>query len=226
MREPLAIRDGMTDISRRDRAPAWSGTSRRSRRSRSSRRAATTVFVTGGTGYIGRPLVETLWRASTPCTRSCAPGRRHGCRRRQRRRRRRARCRDVRLCRSRRRDARPSRRHAESESGQGRGVRARRPGVDPRHGARRAERRRRAHRLRERRAPGAAHARVHRRAREGEAAVAATGIPTTFLRPWYVLGPGHYWPYALVPLYALGAAAPADARAGHSSRPGDARRRW
>lgn len=24
---------------------------------------------------------------------------------------------------------------------------------------------------------------------------------TTFLRPWYVLGPGHRWPYALVPLY-------------------------
>lgn len=37
----------------------------------------------------------------------------------------------------------------------------------------------------------------------GEAAVAATGIAHTFVRPWYVLGPGHYWPYALVPLYAI-----------------------
>ena len=37
----------------------------------------------------------------------------------------------------------------------------------------------------------------------GEAAVAGTGIPHTFVRPWYVLGPGHYWPYMLVPLYAL-----------------------
>lgn len=37
----------------------------------------------------------------------------------------------------------------------------------------------------------------------GEAAVVATGIAHTFVRPWYVLGPGHYWPYALVPLYAL-----------------------
>ena len=37
----------------------------------------------------------------------------------------------------------------------------------------------------------------------GEAAVAATGILHTFVRPWYVLGPGHYWPYALVPFYAL-----------------------
>jgi uncharacterized protein YbjT (DUF2867 family) len=37
----------------------------------------------------------------------------------------------------------------------------------------------------------------------GEAAVLATGIPATFVRPWYVLGPGHYWPVALRPLYAL-----------------------
>ena len=38
---------------------------------------------------------------------------------------------------------------------------------------------------------------------EGERLVRATGIPATILRPWYVLGPGHYWPYLLVPLYAL-----------------------
>ena len=38
---------------------------------------------------------------------------------------------------------------------------------------------------------------------QGEAAVAATGIVHTFVRPWYVLGPGHYWPYLLVPVYAL-----------------------
>jgi nucleoside-diphosphate-sugar epimerase len=25
----------------------------------------------------------------------------------------------------------------------------------------------------------------------------------TILRPWYVLGPGHRWPYALIPLYWL-----------------------
>jgi len=31
----------------------------------------------------------------------------------------------------------------------------------------------------------------------------ATGIPTTILRPWYVLGPGHWWPYVLVPFYKL-----------------------
>ena len=38
---------------------------------------------------------------------------------------------------------------------------------------------------------------------EGERLVAAKGIPATILRPWYVLGPGHYWPYALVPIYAV-----------------------
>ena len=39
--------------------------------------------------------------------------------------------------------------------------------------------------------------------RQGEALVAASGRPATILRPWYVLGPGHRWPYALIPLYAL-----------------------
>jgi len=29
------------------------------------------------------------------------------------------------------------------------------------------------------------------------------GISATILRPWYVLGPGHYWPYLLKPAYAL-----------------------
>jgi len=38
---------------------------------------------------------------------------------------------------------------------------------------------------------------------EGEALIAATGIPATILRPWYVLGPGHRWPVLLLPLYAL-----------------------
>jgi uncharacterized protein YbjT (DUF2867 family) len=38
---------------------------------------------------------------------------------------------------------------------------------------------------------------------EGEALVAATGIPATILRPWYVLGPRHRWPMLLLPLYAL-----------------------
>jgi uncharacterized protein YbjT (DUF2867 family) len=30
----------------------------------------------------------------------------------------------------------------------------------------------------------------------------------TFVRPWYVLGPGHRWPYALIPLYWLMGAIP------------------
>jgi uncharacterized protein YbjT (DUF2867 family) len=37
----------------------------------------------------------------------------------------------------------------------------------------------------------------------GEAAVLATAIPATFVRPWYVLGPGHQWPVVLQPLYSL-----------------------
>lgn len=36
---------------------------------------------------------------------------------------------------------------------------------------------------------------------EGEAAVRASRLPATFLRPWYVLGPGRRWPCLLMPLY-------------------------
>jgi len=36
---------------------------------------------------------------------------------------------------------------------------------------------------------------------KGEALLSATGLPTTFVRPWYVLGPGHWWPCAIVPAY-------------------------
>ena len=37
----------------------------------------------------------------------------------------------------------------------------------------------------------------------GEARIRASGIASTILRPWYVLGPGHRWPYLLLPAYAL-----------------------
>jgi uncharacterized protein YbjT (DUF2867 family) len=38
---------------------------------------------------------------------------------------------------------------------------------------------------------------------EAEAALRETGMPATILRPWYVLGPGHRWPYVIVPVYWL-----------------------
>ena len=38
---------------------------------------------------------------------------------------------------------------------------------------------------------------------DGERLLAATGVPVTVLRPWYVLGQGHWWPYALTPVYWL-----------------------
>src|SRR6185295_10496311 len=37
----------------------------------------------------------------------------------------------------------------------------------------------------------------------GEAAIRESGLPASFLRPWYVLGPGHRWPYFLIPFYGL-----------------------
>jgi nucleoside-diphosphate-sugar epimerase len=38
---------------------------------------------------------------------------------------------------------------------------------------------------------------------QGEELLRTHRLDATILRPWYVLGPGHWWPYALVPLYAL-----------------------
>ena len=38
---------------------------------------------------------------------------------------------------------------------------------------------------------------------EGEAAIRATQIPATFIRPWYVVGPGHYWPLLFLPIFTI-----------------------
>ena len=39
--------------------------------------------------------------------------------------------------------------------------------------------------------------------RDCESAIAAAGLVATILRPWYILGPGHWWPFALVPVYRV-----------------------
>ena len=36
---------------------------------------------------------------------------------------------------------------------------------------------------------------------EGESLIRSAGLRATILRPWYVLGPGHWWPVALIPMY-------------------------
>ena len=38
---------------------------------------------------------------------------------------------------------------------------------------------------------------------EGESMIRAAKLNATILRPWYVLGPGHRWPYLLIPMYWL-----------------------
>lgn len=43
---------------------------------------------------------------------------------------------------------------------------------------------------------------------EGERLLRESGMPSTFIRPWYVLGPGHCWPYAILPLYWIASAFP------------------
>jgi uncharacterized protein YbjT (DUF2867 family) len=44
-----------------------------------------------------------------------------------------------------------------------------------------------------------------------EAIIRDAGLAATILRPWYVLGPGHRWPIALIPFYKLAELIPASA---------------
>lgn len=38
---------------------------------------------------------------------------------------------------------------------------------------------------------------------EGEELLLSMGMQTSFLRPWYVLGPGHWWPLVLKPFFLI-----------------------
>lgn len=38
---------------------------------------------------------------------------------------------------------------------------------------------------------------------EGERLIRESGINATIIRPWYVLGPGHWWAYSLLPIYKI-----------------------
>lgn len=44
---------------------------------------------------------------------------------------------------------------------------------------------------------------------ECEAAIESAELNATILRPWYVLGPGHRWPYLLLPMYKAAEILPA-----------------
>jgi uncharacterized protein YbjT (DUF2867 family) len=39
--------------------------------------------------------------------------------------------------------------------------------------------------------------------KECESAIEAAGLNATILRPWYVVGPRHWWPYLLQPIYKV-----------------------
>jgi nucleoside-diphosphate-sugar epimerase len=43
----------------------------------------------------------------------------------------------------------------------------------------------------------------------GEAMINEAALTATIIRPWYVLGPGHWWPKALLPFYAVADLIPA-----------------
>jgi len=38
---------------------------------------------------------------------------------------------------------------------------------------------------------------------ECEKIIQDSGLSATILRPWYILGPGHWWPYAFMPFYKI-----------------------
>ena len=38
---------------------------------------------------------------------------------------------------------------------------------------------------------------------QGELAVRAAGLDATFVRPWYVIGPGRRWPLVMLPIYTV-----------------------
>lgn len=46
------------------------------------------------------------------------------------------------------------------------------------------------------------HDYIHVR-KQGEEMIRKSGMNATFLKPWYVLGPGHYWPYPLLPFFKI-----------------------
>jgi uncharacterized protein YbjT (DUF2867 family) len=53
---------------------------------------------------------------------------------------------------------------------------------------------------------------------EGEAYIQSTGLPATIIRPWYVVGPGHYWPLLLSPIFKIMEIIPATARKARALR--------
>ena len=50
---------------------------------------------------------------------------------------------------------------------------------------------------------------------EGERMIRESGMPATFVRPWYVLGPGHRWAYVLLPFYWVCERLPATRESAH-----------
>lgn len=38
---------------------------------------------------------------------------------------------------------------------------------------------------------------------KGEELLIRSGLKCSYIRPWYVLGPGHYWPYLIMPMYKI-----------------------
>jgi uncharacterized protein YbjT (DUF2867 family) len=53
---------------------------------------------------------------------------------------------------------------------------------------------------------------------EGEETILSSGLRATFIRPWYVVGPGHYWPLIFQPFFKLFEVIPATSEKAKSMR--------
>jgi len=49
----------------------------------------------------------------------------------------------------------------------------------------------------------------------GETAIRDAKLTATILRPWYILGPGHWWPLALIPVYKIAELLPSTRESAH-----------
>jgi len=54
---------------------------------------------------------------------------------------------------------------------------------------------------------------------EGEALIRASGMNATFVRPFYVLGPGHRWPYLMMPMFWIAELFPASRASARRLKP-------
>ena len=190
---------------------------------------AMNVFVTGGTGYVGRALIPVAAAARPPRAARCVRARIDRARVRQASRSPATRSTPRRSSRHAHAgsDARPPGRHAASEPVEGGANSNGSTLASIRASVAAATRAGVAHLVYVSVAQPAPLMRAYVAVRAaGEDGDPRGGLTATCLRPWYVLGPGHRWPLVLVPLYRVAEWLPAYARDARGASDSSRLRRW